>query len=196
MILRYQYYNSTILGFIAHKSNYFIYKNIVLNKIIINAGAYKPSALFLQHVLLLTTLTARPANLAYQLHGKRQKRTVSINTKLINRYIWSFLDKFIQQFIPAITDFKTIKFKKSTQYVNNYTLRIRQKLGIFIEFDNLVEANMYDTFRGVYLPLTIHFKFNTQYPQIWNENYLRMLKLPLNLYKFKFRPAFDDAVTF
>jgi len=98
--------------------------------------------------------------------------------------------------MPIISNFKTIKTHKFHKKTNNYTLRIKQKLGSFNEFSDLVENSMYDTHRGVYLPLTIHFIFSTQSSQFLNESYFRMLKFPINFYRRKSRPAFDDAIGF
>ena len=77
-----------------------------------------------------------------------------------------------------------------------YTFRIRQKLISYDNLDAITTSTMYDTFKGVFLPLTFHFKFKTLNPHSVNESYLRLFRLPINLFKRYRRPAFDDKVTF
>jgi len=195
-MLRYQLYQSTIVGFTAHKIGIYGFKSLLLERLVVVAGAYKPASLLLQHILVLSSLVGASPSLSYQLHGKRQKRTVSAMVGLLRNNIWAFLDKFTQQFLLAVNDFKTIKAKKSIKSANSYTIRIRQKLGYFDDFIGFIEASMYDTHRGVYLPLTTHLIFSSCSPHTWNEGYLRLLKIPVNLFKRNLRPAFDDAVSF
>ena len=54
---------------------------------------------------------------------------------------------------------------------------------------------MYDTHKGVFLPLEINFQLNSK-SHLNNETTLRALHLPINLYKRRMRPAYDDAVKF
>ena len=55
---------------------------------------------------------------------------------------------------------------------------------------------MFDTHRGVYLPLSIHIELTKSDSQNYNEMCLRLCRLPINIYKKHYRPAFDDAVSF
>jgi hypothetical protein len=55
---------------------------------------------------------------------------------------------------------------------------------------------MYDNYKGVYLPLTVHINLCNKYMHSINEWYFRMSRLPINMYKRKFRPAFDDIISF
>lgn len=64
------------------------------------------------------------------------------------------------------------------------------------DFEELVSSTMYDTHRGIFLPLSAHFNFNDFVGHQVNEQYLRMLRLPFNFYSKRKAPAFDDPATF
>lgn len=87
-------------------------KNIKLGGIAVQAGLYKLNSLLPEHGAILSTLTGRPSRVNYQFHGKRRRRTASMNTKLISSYIWPFLDKFIHELIIHMHEFSTPKSKK------------------------------------------------------------------------------------
>jgi len=91
-------------------------------------------------------------------------------------------------------DFITPKSLKNT--TNSYTIRFRQGLSFVEDFNEIIELSMYETHRGIYLPVTLHFKFNQICSAFFIETYIRMLGMPSILYKRKPRPAFDDAVIF
>ena len=55
---------------------------------------------------------------------------------------------------------------------------------------------MYNNHKGIFLPMSIHLVFNKSMNHVQNENYLRMLRLPVNLFNRRSRPAFDDVATF
>ncbi len=78
----------------------------------------------------------------------------------------------------------------------SYTLRVRQKFSYYDEFDDLISNQMYDSYKGVFLPLNININFNNSKSHINNETYLRLIHLPINLFKRHPRPAFDDSVKF
>jgi hypothetical protein len=77
-----------------------------------------------------------------------------------------------------------------------FTLRFRQKFTIVDEFEDILDSNLYDTHKGVYLPLTLHLKLVTPVKPALLEMYLRMLRLPVTLHRRKPRPAYDDRVVF
>jgi len=85
-----------------------------------------------------------------------------------------------------------MKTKKKAKSANAYTFRFREKLTMVEDFDDLVESIMYDTHKGIYLPITMHLLFNKTMPHFFNETYLRMLRIPLTMHKRRPRPAFDD----
>jgi hypothetical protein len=58
-----------------------------INKLVLNIGLYKPSSFLLQHVLLATTLSGKGPTIAYQSHGKRQRRTVMAESTLLKDLI-------------------------------------------------------------------------------------------------------------
>jgi hypothetical protein len=96
--------------------------------------------------------------------------------------------------LPRISDFKTPKFKKPS--TANYTMRLKQKFTPLIEFEELVSSNMYDTHKGIFLPLSVHLNFLSPTTHQVGEQYVRMLRLPFNFYSKRKAPAFDDPATF
>ena len=91
-------------------------------------------------------------------------------------------------------EFSTPKTKKYKKLTSTYNLRVRQKLTNIEEFSDLIENAMYDTHKGIYLPLTLNFKLSQVVSNFNCELYLRMLRLPVNLFKRSKRPAFDDKI--
>jgi hypothetical protein len=167
----------------------------LLKAIKMHAGLYKINSLLPEYGIVLTTLAGQPSQLNYQFHGKRRRRTTSINVQLIKNYVWLYLDKFIHEFIPHLYEFVTPKFRKK-RLTNSYALRIRDKLSINLEYIDLIENIMYDTHKGIYLPLTVHFILANVFSNCNNETYLRMLRVPASLYHRRPRPAFDDRPAF
>lgn len=173
-----------------------LYNSSKLNNINVQAGLYKVNSLLPEHGLILSTLTNQPSQISYQLHGKRQRRTVSVNTKISNKLIWVFLDKLLHELFTHMLEFETPKTRKWKKFTKIYNLRIRQKFTLIPEHQDLIESSMHDSHKGIYLPLTINFqlsKFHTNYE---NEIYFRMLRLPISLFKRKAKPAFDDKISF
>jgi len=70
-----------VQALLVSKSSLFIYKPIKLHLKMV-AGLYKPASVKLEHGLILSSLSGLLAIAKPQLHGKRQKRTVSLNTNL------------------------------------------------------------------------------------------------------------------
>ena len=143
---------------------------------------------------MLSSLAAVLPIAGQQLHGKRQKRTVSLNTPLTNKKIWPALDKLANELLPRISDFKTPKFKKPQN--PSYTLRLKQKFTPLIEFEDIVSSTMYDSNKGIFLPMSIHLNFNSVVGHRVAEQYLRMLRLPFSFYSKRKAPAFDDPAIF
>jgi hypothetical protein len=181
-------------GYLSSKTLQFKSFNYKLAQIFVMAGLYKLNSILPEHGMILSSLTARPSILNYQLHGKRQKKTTSISTVIFNKAVWLFLDKFIHEFISHMYEFSTPKSKKYRKTTNFYSLRIRQKLTNIEEFSDIIENSMYDTHKGIYLPLTLHFKLSQIISNTKFELYLRMIRLPINLFKRMKRPAFDDKI--
>lgn len=85
---RYQRSQELFAGYFSSKlGNFNRSKNIKLESIAVQAGLYKLNSLLPEHGVILSTLTGKPSQISYQFHGKRRRRTVSINTKLISHYI-------------------------------------------------------------------------------------------------------------
>lgn len=159
------------------------------------AGLYKPASIKLEHGLILASLSGNLPIASYQLHGKRQKRTVALSNTLSTTTL-QVLDKLIHELLPKVPDFSTPKLRKPTY--NNYIFTIKQKFAPLPEFEDLVSSAMYDEHRGVFLPLSIHLLFGkTVTTRLQTAaHYLRMLRLPFNFYSKAKAPAFDDAVAF
>jgi hypothetical protein len=161
----------------------------------LRAGLYKLSTVKPEHSFLLSALSGNNVQTHIQFHGKRQKKTVSINADLTDARLWGALDKFTHELIPHMQDLKTPKGLKRAD-TNTLTLRVRQKFTIVEEFEEILENNFYDVHKGVYLPLTLHFCLAAAIPPALLETYLRMLRLPIQLYRRKPRPAYDDKIVF
>jgi len=88
LIQRYELFQELTFGFTSSKFTIFQYRTpIQLYSIIAVAGLYKPTIVQIQHSLILSALTGQPSITKYQLHGKRQKRTASINVFLKKKHV-------------------------------------------------------------------------------------------------------------
>jgi hypothetical protein len=181
--------------FDSKRPNFIISNTAVLDSVGIQAGLYKINSLLPEHGLILSNLTGQPSQTNFQLHGKRQRRTVSTGAQLTHARVWPLIDKFMHELITHMQDFSTPKSRKS-MWLMSHTLRIRQKFTIIDSFEDLIENVMYDTNKGIYLPLTLHFNLKNAAKSSVVETYLRMLQLPISLFLRKPRPAFDDKVVF
>ncbi len=161
----------------------------------LNAGLYKPSTFFIQYSLMLANLSGKPSSISYQVHGKRNRQTISASATVFNNSVWPCIDKLAHEIFPILSDFLTPKWKKNIKAFS-YTLRLRHKFLTYDVFDILTSAAMYDTHKGVFLPLSIHINFKVLNTHAINEGYLHMFRLPISLYKRRYRPAFDDKVSF
>lgn len=159
------------------------------------AGLYKPSSLKLEHNLILASLSGSLPIFKNQLHGKRKKRTVSLNNEFSEKYTRVF-DKIIHELLPKIPDFVTPKMKKSR--FSNYSLKINQKFPALPDFEDLISQSLYNDHRGVFLPLHVHFLFKNSeiLDNATTVHYLKMMRLPMFFYTKNKKPAFDDPVTF
>ena len=55
---------------------------VKIRNIVLSAGLYKPSTITSEHGLLLSTISGVLSVSRFQLHGKREKRTVSLSCLL------------------------------------------------------------------------------------------------------------------
>lgn len=183
MIQRYEKFIILTTGFNYNKLNYFKINTISqqLKKLHVQIGLYKINNIFLQYSFLLSTLTSLTSLISFQTHGKRKKKTFSFNAILLKNYYYYFLDKFLHQLLPEFVDFKFLKFnkQKSSNQYNSYSLRFRYKIGYFDEFIDLLESTFYNTHKGIYLPLTLNFKFNKIESITFHEFFLRMIRIPI-----------------
>lgn len=181
-------------------SNFFSSKFLIFHRqvpvsfknININAGLYKVSSTMPEHSLILGSLAIKPATVQYIAYGKRQRQSVIIKSVLINKEVFAMLDKFLHEFTITLHELKTPKIKKTKKVFNSIGLRIRQKLMDNPEFSELLYGKMYDTFKGIYLPLTVHFTIKKQSNFQLEETFFRMHRIPVTFYRVRQRPAFDD----
>lgn len=186
-------YNQVALSTVASKSSLFSCKKFNLTLRLV-AGLYKPASVKLEHGLIVSSLAGMLATARPQLHGKRQKRTVSLTVSPAPAGAWSAIDKLVSELLPRIGDFRTPKFRRPEN--NNYSLRLRQKFTPLVDFEDLVSSEMFDSHRGIFLPLTAHFYLGGPVPGQVAETYLRILRLPFTFYARRPAPAFDDLATF
>lgn len=192
--LFYHYLNNK--GAYGQKNLNYSYSWILpISNIKINAGLYKPSSFFIQYSLMLANLSGKPSNISYQAHGKRNRQTIAATATVFKNYVWFCLDKLTHEIFPILSDFLTPKWRKNNKSFS-YTLRLRHKFLSYDVFDILTSASMYDTHKGVFLPLSIHFNFTELNSHLINEGYLHIFRLPISLYKRRYRPAFDDKISF
>ncbi len=84
---RLERYNSCALSAVASKSFLFLKPRLELKCVHLVAGLYKPGSISLEHGLILSSVAGTLPVAKPQLHGKRQKRTVSLNAPLNNKKI-------------------------------------------------------------------------------------------------------------
>lgn len=197
MLVRHYRAQTMTNAYFTSKQGMFVNKKLPsLNSITIQAGLYKVNSLMPEHVLIMSNISGTLPQTNFQLHGKRQKRTVSLSALAQKQQMYQFTDKFIHELVPHMQDLMTPKSKKTQDRTNTYTLRVRQKLTVVEDFEDLVENSMRDSHKGVYLPLSVNFKLSSPATSSTLETYLRMLRIPVSLFRRKKRPAFDDKVVF
>jgi hypothetical protein len=176
MSSRYFKYNYLLHNYILSKQNlYEVAKLPKLIKLDITAGHYKLNGLFVEHGLVLLSITGKLPVLRSFLHGKRLKRTLTLQTSFFDGpNSFKFLDKFVNLILPNTED-----LVQSTQHrvrTTSYEWRTRYyfegpELGNFVS-DRLAR-------RGVFMPLSILVTFQKDLMAATSELYLRMLRLPL-----------------
>jgi len=189
---RLERYDTIIKSDLASKSFFFLNKQSAFSLISLAAGLYKAASITPEHALIFNILCGALGVPRLQVHGKKRKTTLSLSTQLVKKNKWIIFDKLVNELLPRINDFYSLKFHKPES--SNFTLRLKQKFTPLTDFEELVNLNMYNTHKGIFLPLTVHFNLvNTGYHQV-NEQYLRMLKLPFIFYVKRPAPALDDFV--
>lgn len=180
-MLRYQKYNYLTKNFQLSKSKVYDLSNIVtIKNVTVQAGHFKPTSTFVEHGLLVTNITGQiPVTNLFK-HGKRLRNTVTIKNNVQTKWKWAVLDKFLNTFLPAIGDLKAYKTKNSK--ISTYSWRIRN----FFEWadaDSLLSDRI--TKKDVFLPLFIDVYLTKVKSQKQNEDLLRMIRIPADLFKNK-----------
>jgi len=106
-----------------------------------------------------------------------------------------FNDKLWHSIALRIFDYKTPKLRKHLES-KSYTIRFRHKFMQISEFHDWVEPFMYNKHKAIFLPITVNYIFQFIENHLVNETYLRMMQIPLILYRKKVRAAFDDRFKF
>lgn len=181
-------------SFFTSHSIYSRNKDVSLKQLDIRVGLFKANPQLIHHNIISTILTGQPAVLQYQFHGKRQRRTISLNTNLSQKYAWPFIERLLNFIIPKMYDLKTIKHKRSVSPISSYSLRLRERMSIVDEIDDLIEPFMLDTHKGIFFPFTMHFKLSNKVSHNKGETLIRCFRLPIHFYKRHKKPAFDDTL--
>lgn len=180
-MFRYQKYNYLVKNLQLSKIKVYKPSELVsINSLDIQAGHFKPTNTFVEHGLLVTNISGQtPVTILFK-HGKRLRNTVTINNSIQSKWKWAVLDKFLNTFLPVIGDLKSYKTKKSK--ASTYSWRIRN----FFEWndaDPLLSERIMK--KDVFLPLFINMNLTKSKSQKQNEDFLRMLRIPANLFKNK-----------
>lgn len=180
-MFRYQKYSYLVKNLQLSKSKVYEPTNLVsINNLNIQAGHFKPSNTFVEHGLLVNNISGQIPVTSLFKHGKRLRNTVTIKNSVQSKWKWAVLDKFLNTFLPAIGDLKSYKTKKSKSLI--YSWRIRN----FFEWadaDPLLSDRIMK--KDVFLPLFIDVNLTKSTSQKQNEDLLRMLRIPANLFKNK-----------
>jgi hypothetical protein len=111
-------------------------------------------------------------------HGKRQRRTALLHAAISRKLMLRFLDKFINIVIPAIGESQMYHQRRRYSQIS-YQFRFQR----FFEHDEIASL-LTDRLlqRDIFIPLTLHLRLNKVSMQA-HETLLRILRLPLQLYK-------------
>lgn len=182
-MVRYQKYNYLTQNF--QLSKFRVYKNnqlVSFSRLEIQAGHFKPNSTHVEHGLLLANISGQVPVTELFKHGKRLRNSVLIKTTIQSKWKWAVIDKFLNTFLPAISDLTTYKSKKSKTF--GYSWRIRN----FFEWadaDSLLAERILK--KDIFLPLFFNVYLTDTQSQKTNEAVLRMLRIPANLYKNKIK---------
>ena len=175
---RYEKYNSLLKSFKISKSPIFKANDIVsLDSLDVQAGHFKLNSFFGEHGLLIANLTGQYPNVKIYTHGKRLKNTVLASTKINTNKKWEILDRIINDLFPTISDVSLSKHKRAVNKSQNYSFRVRNFFE-YEDFSALLTERLLR--RDIYLPLFVNVQLTNNSN---NENYLRMLRLPIQFYK-------------
>jgi len=191
----YQKYNIILSSILGSKSQSRVnIEDTTISEITISAGPYKPTNFYKAHLLVFNSVVGKPAEIKYQTHGKREKRTILIFTKYkSNSLVTEFISRFVNTLLPSVLDLRTIKNIKRTRETSVTMFRLRKRFGIsFPDCDEFITDELYDTKRGIALPLSVGLKFKYKKSYIMIEDLLRMNRFPLTFFRWWPYSAVDD----
>lgn len=158
-------------------------------------GLFKVNNLEMQHILIFSNIVGKLPAIRKQVHGKKKKYTLSLFTQLYGPYLNFALDKFVNELLPKVFDFKTVRLRRAKKKYFNYTFKLRNRYSPISDFTELVDQDMYAKNKGLFLPLA--YSFNVKAPRVkMAEDYFRRIQLPFNFFKKRFKAAFDDKEDF
>jgi hypothetical protein len=179
---RYSKYNYIIKNYQISKFNNFDNKDVLtIDTIAVNAGHFKPSLVYIEHGLILSSISFSIPKASLYKHGKRQKNTIELYSDSSSNLKWSTLDNILNIFLPLIGDIKQMHFKRQKFESLKYSWRIRN----FFEWDNLnILFSDRILKKQIFLPLSINFKFKSESNNNFINNFIieqvmRMYKLPI-----------------
>src|SRR6187402_688754 len=181
---------------ISKASKFLIFKTCThLTSLGVVGGLFKVNAVELQHILIFSNLVGKVPSVLSQIHGKKKKHTLSLSAGLSVPYINFALDKFVNELLPKVFDFKTTRLRRVKKKYFNCTFKLRNRYTPLPDFSDLVEPEMYAKNKGLFLPLAYNFRITKDKIKD-TEDYLRKLQLPFNFFRKKFKAAFDDKEDF
>jgi hypothetical protein len=181
-----------VQNFLVSKSPcYFINELLTINSLQVQAGHFKFNAIHAEHGLILTSISGQVPIITTFKHGKRLRRTALLTSQINGAQVWKTLDRFVNVMLPVVEDLRTLKFHKPFKTGFQYSWRIRK----YFEWDD-ISGFLSDRVlkKDIFLPIFLHLKITPVQSHLWNENYLRMFRLPFMFYKNWKPKASDDFI--
>lgn len=172
---RYKNYNYILKSLQISKFNLNNKNFTSLKSLELQAGHFKLNQFYSEYGLLFYSLTNQFPNIKIFKHGKRLKNTVILYSEITDTNKWHVLNKFIYEFLPLVSNISIISQKRKNKLTNKYSLRIRSYFE-FEEIDTLITDRLIK--RDIFLPIFFNITLSNN-NKLNNENYLRMLRLPI-----------------
>lgn len=185
MVARYKKYQYLTISYCLSKiSSEYNLNDIRLTSIVVTAGHFKPAGLYPEHSLLFSSLIGKSPLLKTYVHGKRLRRTVTLVSNLSYNKSILFVDKFVNEILPASVDFTAFYFKPSVK-IKNLTCHFKY----YFELDELAGLISERLFKkDIFIPLCLQFVFSDNVGSLLQQELcLRIMRLPFMFYKTTIR---------